>query len=62
MDRTMTVNERLAGFYREHLPEGEIDGTMLKGPCPFCQSKEGGETGNIVVYLGARSYFAGYFS
>ena len=38
-----------------------IDGTMLKGPCPFCKDKDEGKTGTLVVYLGARSYFAGYF-
>jgi len=57
----MTLNEKLADFYREHLPEGVIDGTMLKGPCPFCRDKEEGKVGTLVVYLGARSYFAGYF-
>ena len=57
----MTLNEKLASFYQEHLPESEIDGTMLKGPCPFCKDKEGDKAGTIVVYLGARSYFVGYF-
>jgi len=57
----MELNERLASFYQEHLPEGVIDGTMLKGSCPFCTGKGKGEAGSIVVYLGARSYFAGYF-
>jgi KaiC/GvpD/RAD55 family RecA-like ATPase len=57
----MTLNEKLADFYREHLPESVIDGTMLKGPCPFCREKEEGKAGSLVVYLGARSYFAGYF-
>jgi replicative DNA helicase len=57
----MTLNEKVAVFYQKHLPEGVIDGTMLKGPCPFCADKEEGKDGTIVVYLGARSYFAGYF-
>jgi replicative DNA helicase len=57
----MTLNEKVAVFYQEHLPEGVIDGTMLKGPCPFCADKEEVKDGTIVVYLGARSYFAGYF-
>src|SRR5210317_1681853 len=57
----MTLNEKLASFYQAHLPEAVIDGTMLKGPCPFCKYKEGDRAGSIVVYLGARSYFAGYF-
>ena len=61
MDRTMTLNERLAGFYKEHLPEGTIDGTMLKTSCPFCKTKSKEEPGTMVVYLGATSYFAGYF-
>jgi len=57
----MELNERLTDFYREHLPESAIEGTLLKGVCPFCKSKGGEETGSIVAYLGARSYFAGYF-
>jgi len=57
----MELNDRLAGFYKEYLPGGEIDGTMLKGPCPFCKIRSRDEPGSIVVYLGARSYFAGYF-
>jgi KaiC/GvpD/RAD55 family RecA-like ATPase len=57
----MTLNQKLADFYQEHLPESVIDGTMLKGPCPFCKDKEEGKNGTLVVYLGARSYFAGYF-
>jgi replicative DNA helicase len=57
----MTLNEKLASFYREHLPGGIIEGTMLKGPCPFCKDREGDKAGTLVVYLGARSYFAGYF-
>jgi KaiC/GvpD/RAD55 family RecA-like ATPase len=57
----MTLNEKLASFYQEHLPEGIIEGTMLKGPCPFCKGKEDDKAGSITVYLGARSYFVGYF-
>ena len=57
----MILNEKLASFYQAHLPEAVVDGTMLKGPCPFCKDKEGDKAGSIVVYLGARSYFAGYF-
>ncbi|MBW2466230.1 MAG: DNA helicase, partial [Deltaproteobacteria bacterium] len=57
----MILNERLADFYRKHLPDGVIDGTMLKGPCPFCRDREDGEAGTITVYLGARSFFVGYF-
>jgi len=61
MVQAMTLNERLADFYRKHLPGGVIEGTMLKGPCPFCRDGEGVEPGTMVVYLGARSYFVGYF-
>ena len=57
----MELNERLAEFYRKHIPDGVIDGTMLKGPCPFCSGYEGGNGGTIIVYLGSRSYFVGYF-
>ncbi len=57
----MELNERLAGFYQEHLSQGVIEGTMLKGPCPFCKDNGREEAGSITVYLGAMSYFAGYF-
>lgn len=58
---SMELNEKLAAFYREHLREGVVDGTMMKGPCPFCTNMDRAEAGMMVVYLGARSYFAGYF-
>jgi KaiC/GvpD/RAD55 family RecA-like ATPase len=57
----MELNDKVTGFYKEHLPGSVIDGTILKGPCPFCNSRGREESGSIVVYLGARSYFAGYF-
>ena len=57
----MTLNEGLSSFYREHLPDGVIDGTILKANCPFCENKGKDVPGSMVVYLGARSYFAGYF-
>ena len=57
----MTLNEGLSSFYEKHLPGGVIDGTMLKASCPFCKDKGRDEPGSMVVYLGARSYFAGYF-
>jgi len=57
----MELNEKLADFYRKHLPEGRLDGTILKGPCPFCSNRGADGAGAIMVYLGARSYFAGYF-
>ena len=57
----MELNERLAVFYRKHLPENKLDGTILRGPCPFCNSGNNNDAGTIMVYLGARSYFAGYF-
>ena len=56
----MELNEKMADFYRKHLSESKLDGTILKGSCPFCQSKGKSES-LIWVYLGARSYFAGYF-
>lgn len=57
----MELNERMTHFYREHLPAGKIEGTMLKAPCPFCRSRGRESADFLVVYLGARSYFAGYF-
>ena len=57
----MELNARLTDFYKEHLPGGVLDGTILKAPCPFCKTRGRKEAGSIVVYLGARSYFAGYF-
>ncbi len=57
----MELHEKLTDFYREHLPAGKIDGTMLKTPCPFCRGRGRDAADTLVVYLGARSYFAGYF-
>jgi KaiC/GvpD/RAD55 family RecA-like ATPase len=59
--KPMTLNERLTGFYKKHLPDGVIEGSMLKANCPFCANKDRDEPGIMVIYLGARSYFAGYF-
>jgi KaiC/GvpD/RAD55 family RecA-like ATPase len=57
----MELSIRLADFYRKHLPEGVIDGTIMKSPCPFCANRGSDSKSSILVYLGARSYFAGYF-
>lgn len=57
----MELNERLTDFYRQHLTEHKIEGTILKAPCPFCKDRGRDKTDTVMVYLGARSYFVGYF-
>jgi replicative DNA helicase len=57
----MGLHNKLTVFYQEHLPDGTIDGTILKALCPFCRERGRDEAGSIIVYLGERSYFAGYF-
>jgi len=57
----MELNERLADFYRQHLIEHKIEGTILIAPCPFCKDRGQDKTDTVMVYLGARSYFVGYF-
>jgi len=60
MAKDMELNKKLADFYRQHLGQSTLDGTILKGHCPFCKGNDK-ERGTIMVYLGTRSYFAGYF-
>jgi KaiC/GvpD/RAD55 family RecA-like ATPase len=57
----MALHEKLTVFYQEHLPGWEIEGALLKAPCPFCRERGLEDEGSILVSLGARSYFAGYF-
>ncbi len=57
----MALHEKLARFYQDNLPEAVIDGTMLKAPCPFCQSRGRKEAGTLVAFLNADGFFAGYF-
>ena len=61
MVHVMGLHDKFTVFYQEHLPGGIIDGTILKAPCPFCRDRGRDEVGSVIVYLGARSYFAGYF-
>jgi KaiC/GvpD/RAD55 family RecA-like ATPase len=57
----MELNEKFADFYKEHIPDGIIENTLLKGQCPFCKGSEYEDQGTIIVYLGIKSHFAGYF-
>ncbi len=57
----MALHEKLARFYQDNLPGAVIDGTMLKAPCPFCESRGRKEAGNLVAFLNADGFFAGYF-
>ncbi len=57
----MELDEKLADFYTEHLPGAVIQNTMLQAPCPFCRESASRDGSSLVAYLGARSYFAGYF-
>lgn len=57
----MALHEKLARFYQDNLPGAVIEGTMLKAPCPFCQSRGHKEAGVLVVSLNSDSFFSGYF-
>ena len=57
MDRYEDVKR----FYLENIPEAEVEGTILKGPCPFCSSSGDKKPGMIVVYLDPEGFFMGYF-
>ncbi len=51
----------IAQFYREQLPKGSEQDTILTAECPFCQSKGKQKPGKVVVFLNASSLFYGYF-
>ncbi|MBU0729629.1 MAG: AAA family ATPase [Proteobacteria bacterium] len=57
----MALDTKLTEFYKAHLPESRIEGTMLRAECPFCAKKGRKKTGAIIVFLGAEGYFTGYF-
>ncbi len=57
----MALHEKLAHFYQDNLPGAVIDGTMLKAPCPFCESLGRKEAGTLVAFLNSDCFFAGYF-
>jgi len=57
----MPLHEKLTEFYQGQLPDGVIEGTILKARCPFCERRGRKEAGGLVVYLNAEGYFAGYF-
>ena len=57
----MPLHEKLTAFYQSQLPEAVLEGTILKTSCPFCQRRGRKEVGELVVYLNAQGYFAGYF-
>ena len=56
--------ETLRGFYQKHLPGSQVDGHMLKAPCPFCHRNQltaQDAPGTLAVYLNPASYFLGYY-
>jgi len=55
----MEPSEQIKNFYLEHVPGATVEGTLLKGPCPFCSGEE--TEGTLVVILNPDSYFFGYF-
>jgi len=60
-DLHMPLHEKLTEFYQGQLPNGVLDGTILKAKCPFCERRGRKEAGQLVVMLDGRSRFAGYF-
>lgn len=57
MDRA----DEIRNFYMEHIPDFELEGNILKAPCPFCSKGEDKGGGKIVAYLDPESFFLGYF-
>lgn len=57
MDRA----DEIRNFYMEHIPDFELEGNILKAPCPFCSKGEDKDGGTIVAYLDPESFFLGYF-
>lgn len=57
MDHPETVKR----FYLNHLPGAEVDGHILKAPCPLCSTSGKEGRGTLVAYLDPESLFLGYF-
>lgn len=57
----MTTFAQIKAFYQQHLPNTELKGSLLGGPCPFCSAKPNAKPGQIVVFLNRESYFRGFF-
>ncbi|MFO7606235.1 MAG: DNA helicase, partial [Desulfurivibrionaceae bacterium] len=57
----MELHEELSQFYLSRLPDGVLEGKLLKAPCPFCGRDSEGAAGRLVVYLSGHSFFTGYF-
>ena len=57
MDHPETVKR----FYLNHLPGGEVEGHILKAPCPLCSTSGKEGRGTLVAYLDPESLFLGYF-
>ncbi len=57
----MLHNEKLMEFYQGQLPDGVMEGTMLKASCPFCAKRGRKKIGKLIVYLNARGHLNGYF-
>jgi KaiC/GvpD/RAD55 family RecA-like ATPase len=48
-------------FYMEHLSGANIEGSILKAPCPFCAAMKRESRSTLVAYLDPESLFFGYF-
>ncbi|MDT8334715.1 MAG: hypothetical protein RQ753_03375, partial [Desulfurivibrionaceae bacterium] len=57
----MARHEELTAFYRNQLPDGVLEGTLLKAPCPFCGPDSERPAGRLLVSLDERDFFTGYF-
>jgi KaiC/GvpD/RAD55 family RecA-like ATPase len=57
----MDLTEELRRFYLEHVPNGKMEGHLLKAPCPFCTASEEKKSGVMVAHFDPGSFFMGYF-
>ena len=57
----MEHSDPVSVFYKEQLPEAELQNNILTVRCPFCEQTGSKEQGRLVVFLNPESYFHGYY-
>ena len=57
----MDLREKLAAFYKKHIPQAKLVGKRLVGPCPLCSEEDSLGRGEIIVQLDPDSLFMAYF-
>jgi len=57
----MKHSDPISVFYKEQLPEAELQNNILTVRCPFCEQTGSREQGRLVVFLNPESYFHGYY-